>query len=80
LAFQNERGNPGKDFLNAVSFESLHEGLMAGDRLELAFRTMEHAYKEENCREYELTKHFSRKLHFPVAFLQLKTDGCCEID
>jgi hypothetical protein len=35
---------------------------------------------EENCREYELTKHFSLKLHFPVSFLQLKTDGCCEID
>jgi hypothetical protein len=33
-----------------------------------------------DVREYELTKHFSLALHFPVAFLQLKVTGSCEID
>jgi hypothetical protein len=41
---------------------------------------MEKAYLDENVREYELTKHFSLRLHFPMAFLQLKTMGYCEID
>jgi len=33
-----------------------------------------------NCREYELNKHLSLRLHFPLAFLQLKTLGWCEIE
>jgi len=41
---------------------------------------MEKAYYDENCREYELTKHISLRLHIPEAFLQLKLTGYCEID
>ena len=41
---------------------------------------MEKAYIDENCREYELTKHVSLRLHFPLAFLQLQTTGDCEIE
>jgi hypothetical protein len=41
---------------------------------------MERAYYEENVREYELTKHISLRLHFPLAFLQLKINGDCEIE
>lgn len=33
-----------------------------------------------NCREYDLMKYFSLRLHLPIAFLQLKTMGYCEID
>jgi hypothetical protein len=53
---------------------------MAGDRLEMSLRSMNRAYMEANCREYELTKHFSSKLHFPESFLRLRTHGECEID
>ena len=41
---------------------------------------MEMAYLEENVREYELTKHFSLRTHFPMAFLRLRATGRCEID
>lgn len=41
---------------------------------------MEKAYLDEHIREYELTRHFSLRLQFPMAFLQLKTTGRCEID
>ena len=34
---------------------------------------------DANVREYELTKHLSLRLHFPVAFLQLLTTGAGEI-
>ena len=53
---------------------------MAGERLDLALRHMEKAYLDENIREYELAKHFSLRLHFPMEFLRLKASGCCEID
>jgi hypothetical protein len=53
---------------------------MAGERLELALRRMEHAYTKQNCREYELTKHLSLRHDFPLAFLQLKAGGVCEVD
>ena len=41
---------------------------------------MEKAYLDENVREYELTKHISLRLHFPMAFLRLRATGRCEID
>ena len=40
---------------------------------------MEKAYLDENRREYELTKHISLRLHFPAAYLRLRTTGYCEI-
>jgi hypothetical protein len=48
--------------------------------LQLALRHLEKAYYDENVREYELTKHVSLRLHFPMAFLQLRTTGYCEIE
>src|SRR5690606_8536093 len=33
-----------------------------------------------NLREYELTKHISLRLHFPLAFLYLRATGYCEIE
>ena len=41
---------------------------------------MEQAYLDENVREYELTKHFSLRLDFPLAYLQLRLTGACEIE
>jgi hypothetical protein len=79
-AFWYERGDTRRDFLEGISWNSLHEGLMAGERLELALQSMDQSYMELNCREYELTKMFSLRLHFPLAFLELKTRGSCEIE
>jgi Tc toxin complex TcA C-terminal TcB-binding domain len=41
---------------------------------------MERAYLCENTREYELTKHISLRLHFPLELLRLKATGRCEIE
>ncbi|KAI9162987.1 insecticidal toxin complex protein [Paramyrothecium foliicola] len=62
------------------SWNSLHERLLAGDKLELALGAMERAHLSKHCREYELTKHVSLRLHFPAAFVMLKATGFCEID
>jgi hypothetical protein len=78
-AFNFERGHTDRRLLPAECWDNLHAGLTAGQRLETAIRGMEKAYLDENLREYELTKHFSLRLHFPLEFLRLKATGCCEI-
>jgi hypothetical protein len=80
LAFNFERGDTARRFLPCEPWDNLHEGLLAGERLQLALRAMEQAYLDLNLREYELTKHFSLRLHFPIQFMQLKTTGACEIE
>lgn len=79
-AFNYERGHTTRSFISSELWDNLHEGLLAGERLQLAVRQMEKAYYDENCREYELTKHISLRLHIPEAFLRLKLTGYCEID
>jgi hypothetical protein len=63
-----------------MTWNDLRQGLMAGERLELALHTMDRAYMEANCREHEITKQLSLSMNFPGAFLLLKTTGKCEID
>ena len=79
-AFNYERGHTARSFIPSELWDNLHEGLLAGERLQLAVRQMEKAYYDENCREYELTKHISLRLHRPESFLQLKLTGQCEIE
>lgn len=80
-AFNFERGgHTAQQFIPTEVWDNLHEGLLSGERLQLGLRHMEKAYLDENVREYELTKHISLRLHFPKAFLQLQTNGYCEID
>jgi hypothetical protein len=80
LAFNRERGFSARRFLPECGWDNLHEGLMAGERLSDALRHMEKAYLDRNVREYELTKNFSLRLHFPFEFLRLRTTGRCEIE
>jgi hypothetical protein len=79
-AFNYERGHTARTFLPADAWDDLHEGLLAGERLQRALRQMEVAYLDANCREYELTKHVSLRLHHPLAFLHLLSTGYCEIE
>jgi hypothetical protein len=79
-AFNFERGHGTRTFIPCEAWDTLHEGLLAGERLQVALRAMEKAYLDANVREYELNKHVSLRLHFPLQFLQLKTTGVCEIE
>jgi hypothetical protein len=79
-AFNLERGHTTRHFIPEGIWDNLYEGLMAGERLSTALRHMEKAYLDENIREYELTKHLSLRLNFPLEFLRLRTTGYCEID
>jgi hypothetical protein len=79
-AFNLERGHVTRHFVADCLWDELREGLTAGERLPAAVRRMEKAYFDENIREYELTKHFSLRQSFPLAYLQLRTTGRCEIE
>ncbi|HTY26693.1 MAG TPA: hypothetical protein VMD51_00905, partial [Mycobacterium sp.] len=78
-AFNFERGHTHRRFLPEDTWDSLHAGLTAGDRLDAALRHMDKAYLDENRRELELTKHISLRLDLPAAYLRLRTTGYCEI-
>ncbi|MEY9910134.1 hypothetical protein ABIA35_006378 [Catenulispora sp. MAP12-49] len=79
-AFNLERGHTAERFVEGELWDDLHEGLLAGERLETALRRMEKTYLDRNRREYELTKHISLRRDFPLALVKLKTDGECEIE
>lgn len=79
-AFNFELGRPGRNFLCREEWNSLYEGLRAGERLELSLGRMESEYLGCNRREYELTKHVSLARHFPMEFLKLRLTGACEIE
>jgi hypothetical protein len=79
-AFHFERGHDTRKFVSCEGWNNLHEGLLAGERLQLSLARMEKEYCDRNRREYELTKHISLRLQFPAEFLRLKLTGRCEID
>jgi hypothetical protein len=78
-AFNFDLGHTRRRFLPEETWDSLHAGLMAGERLDFALHQMEKAYLDENRRELELTKHISLRLDFPAAYLRLRTTGYGEI-
>jgi hypothetical protein len=79
-AFHFERGHDARKFVCCEGWDNLHEGLLAGERLQLSLARMEKEYCDHNRREYELTKHISLRLQFPLEFLRLKLTGRCEIE
>ena len=75
-----ERGCGMQRFLPGDNCDTLHEQLLAGERLQFALRRMEKAYFDANCQgDAELTKHISLRLAFPIEFLKLMLTGCCEV-
>jgi hypothetical protein len=78
--FNFERGHTTRKFIGCENWDNLHEGFLAGERLQFDLARMEKEYLDHNCREYELTKHISLRLSFPMEFLRLKLTGRCEIE
>ena len=55
------------------------QGLVAGEKLQLALRRLEKSYLEENRRELELTKSISLALLNPLALIELRETGKCYV-
>nr|WP_315173792.1 hypothetical protein [uncultured Flavobacterium sp.] len=68
------------NFIKYGYWDSARKGLLSGESLYLDLKRMEMAYHENNKREYELTKHVSIHRLDPMALLELKATGSCEIE
>jgi hypothetical protein len=79
-AFWYERADARREFLNEITWDSLHEGFLVGEKLDHALRNMNQAYMDLNCRELELTKQFSLRQQFAKEFRLLKSTGYCEVE
>jgi len=79
-AYRFDLGLTTSNFIQYGYWDDLHKGLIAGEQLQLGLRQMERSFLELNRRDYEITRHVSLLLHDPVALMQLKQTGTCEID
>lgn len=68
-----------RDFIKFNYWDAGRKGLLAGEALTFDLKRMEMAYHEYNKREYEIAKHISIKQLNPLALLQLKSTGVCEV-
>ena len=79
MAFEYEKGTLENPIVGYGHFESAKNGLLAGEKLQLALRRLELAYQEKNLRELELTKHISLQLLVPLQLMMLKETGKCSV-
>lgn len=77
--FQYELGLENTNYIQFGYWDSLKKGLLCGEKLQYDLRRLENAYLEQNKREFEITKHISLAVTNPLAILQLKETGKCEI-
>lgn len=78
-AYQFELGKTDTNFIQAGYWDSTHDGLIAGEALQLSLRQMEKSYLDDNRREFELIKHISVVQLNPVALIALRQTGSCEL-
>ncbi|MGH9755501.1 MAG: neuraminidase-like domain-containing protein [Blastocatellia bacterium] len=79
-AFRFERGATESSFIQFGYWDSFTKGLLAGEKLLLDMKRMEVAYIDQNRREREITKHVLLALQDPLALIQLKETGRCEVE
>jgi hypothetical protein len=78
-AYSFELGQPDPGFIQFGYWDSLHKGLVAGDKLLLDLRRLQAAHLNNNTRELELTKHVSLLRLDPQALVRLRETGSCDI-
>lgn len=74
-AFRHELGVEDSDYIRFGYWDTLHKGLLSGERLGVDLGRLDAAYHEANAREFELTKRISLAQIDPVALLRLKETG-----
>ncbi len=79
-ALQHELSSPDASYISFGYWDSLRKGLLSGERLQLDLRRMDAAYREQNRREYEITRHCSLAQIDPAALVQLRQTGRCEFE
>ncbi|MFT4939454.1 MAG: hypothetical protein ACI88A_002496 [Paraglaciecola sp.] len=78
-AHQYELGNESSSYIKYGYWENSKQGLVAGDKLQLALRQLENSHMEQNTRLLELTKSVSLALVSPMSLIELKETGRCRV-
>jgi hypothetical protein len=78
-AYAYELGVDAPGFVQYGYWDNSTQGLVAGERLQLALRQLESAYLDGNRRELELTKSISLARLDPLALIKLRETGRCYV-
>lgn len=78
-AYQYEMGTETANFIQYGYWDNSKQGLVSGEKLQLALRQLEKSYLEENRRELELTKSISLAMLNPLALIQFRETGKCYV-
>jgi hypothetical protein len=78
-AYKFEMGTESASFIQYGYWDNSKQGLVAGEKLQLALRQMEKSYLEDNRRELELSKSISLAQLNPLALIELRETGKCSV-
>lgn len=78
-AYKYEMGTETASFIQYGYWDNSKQGLVTGEKLQLALRQLEKSYLEKNRRELELSKSISLALLNPLALLELRETGKCYV-
>lgn len=76
-AYAFELGTDDPGYIQFGTWDSLHKGMNAGDKLLLDLRRLQAEHLRRNQRELELTKHVSLAQLDPMALVKLRQTGEC---
>lgn len=77
--FRYELAQDNTGFIQAGYWDSLHKGLHAAEKLAFDLNRMDGSYINQNKREHEMTKTISLSMLDPIALIELKETGKCEV-
>jgi hypothetical protein len=78
-AYKFEIGAELASFVQYGYWDDARQGLVAGERLQLALRQLENAYINDNRRELELSRSMSLAELNPLALVELRERGKCRV-
>ncbi|GAA4803722.1 neuraminidase-like domain-containing protein [Lysobacter hankyongensis] len=78
--YRFEHGLTTSSLIGFGAWDSARKGLQSGERLQLDLRRLDAAYLAANKRKFELTKHVSLAVSAPLALIELRRTGRCELD
>lgn len=73
-------GTTSASFIKPGYWNTLKQGLLAGEALELDLSSMEKAFTDQNARRFEISKTLSMSRLDPLALIKLRTEGQCTFD
>jgi hypothetical protein len=77
--FRYELAQENTGFIQAGYWDSLYKGLNAAEKLSFDLNRMDGSYLAQNKREHEMAKTISLSMLDPLALIELKETGKCEI-